>query len=229
MAMGPTLGGIIGASLGWRWIFLANLPFCALITLMAPRLVAEMRDDTDKRLDWPGIAILTLALGLAIEAILQARHAPIRLAIGLAVSAGLIAWFAARQRRQVRPMLDPIVFASRSMVGVTILLLAVSVGYVGAFVGMALIGMGAALSHPQLSGAVIALAPPEVSGMASALTVVARQAGFALGVATLGALTPVPLHVSAFVRPFGAAAAAAAGGVLACLLLPSRMTVGGRP
>ncbi len=63
--------------------------------------------------------------------------------------------------------------------------------YVGAFAGMALIGLGAALSHPQLSGAVIALAPPEVSGMASALTVVARQAGFALGVATLGALTPL--------------------------------------
>ncbi len=73
MAMGPSLGGIIGAGLGWRWIFLANLPFCILITLLVPRLVAEMRDDTDKPLDWPGIAILTLALGLAIEAILQAR------------------------------------------------------------------------------------------------------------------------------------------------------------
>nr|WP_083916116.1 MFS transporter [Methylobacterium sp. B34] len=308
MAMGPSLGGIIGAGLGWRWIFLANLPFCILITLLVPRLVAEMRDDTDKPLDWPGIAILTLALGLAIEAILEARHAPIRLAIGLATSAGLIAWFAARQRRQTRPMLDPIVFASRPMVGVTILLLAVSVGYwavlvylplflatafgwatgvaglamlaatlpmliipplgstlaprlgwrhlfavalsliaaggsilalsalsepawayVCAFAGMALIGMGAALSHPQLSGAVIALAPPEVSGMASALTIIARQAGFALGVATLGALTPAHIHVSAFVWPFGAAAAAAAGGVLACLLLPSRTIVGSRP
>jgi hypothetical protein len=66
---------------------------------------------------------------------------------------------------------------------------------------MALIGIGAALSHPQLSGAVIALAPPEASGMASALTVVARQVGFALGVAMLGALTPVGFTIAASLGP----------------------------
>lgn len=87
---------------------------------------------------------------------------------------------------------------------------------------MMLIGTGAALSHPQLSGAVIALAPPEIGGMASALTVIARQAGFALGVAMLGALTASDRDVASFVWPFGAAASAAVGGVLACiLLLPS--------
>jgi MFS family permease len=299
MALGPSLGGIIGAGLGWRWIFLANLPLCTLIALTVPRLVAEVREDTDKPLDWPGIAILTLALGLAIEAILEARHAPVRMAIGLGAGAALGAWFCLRQRRQARPMLDPAVFASRPMVGVTALLIAVSVGYwavlvylplylgtafgwaseavglamlaatlpmlvvpplagrlvphlgwrrffatglslialggvilalsalvepaapASAFAGMTLIGMGAALSHPQLSGAVIALAPPEAGGMASALTVIARQAGFALGVAVLGALTPTGLIVVDFAWLFSVAAAAAVGGASACLLLPS--------
>jgi len=56
--------------------------------------------------------------------------------------------------------------------------------------------------------------------MASALTVIARQTGFATGVAVLGALTPSDLHAGGFVWPFGFAAAAALGGVLACLLLP---------
>lgn len=301
MALGPSLGGIIGSGLGWRWIFLANLPLCLLIALAVPRIVTEMRDGTDKPLDWLGVAILTLALALVIEAILEARHSLTRMAIGLAVAAGLVAFFAVRQRRQPRPMLDPAVFASRPMAGIAALLLAVSVGYwavlvylplflgtgfgwtaeaaglgmlaatlpmlvipplsgclasrlgwrqlfasaltlvaIGgcalataalaepvmpalawAFAGMALVGTGAALSHPQLSGAVMALAPPEASGMASAVTVIARQAGFAIGVAALGALTPADLSASGFVWPFGLAAAASIGGVLACLLLPA--------
>lgn len=57
--------------------------------------------------------------------------------------------------------------------------------------------------------------------MASALTVIARQTGFALGVAVLGALTASNDDVTGFARLFGTAATAAAGGVLACLLLPS--------
>ena len=303
MALGPSLGGIIGAGLGWRWIFLANLPLCAVIALVVPRLVTEMRAGTNRPLDWPGVAILTLALGLAIEAILGARHSLLQLVIGLAAGTSLVALFVNRQRRQPRPMLDPAVFASRQMAGIAALLLAVSTGYwavlvylplflgacfgwtieqaglgmltatlpmlvippfggrlatqlgwqrlfasaltlvaVGggalamaavteplvlalawAFAGMTLIGTGAALSHPQLSGAVMALAPPEVSGMASAVTVIARQAGFAMGVAALGALTPFELDAAGFVLPFGFAAAASLCGVLACLLLPNDM------
>jgi MFS family permease len=301
MALGPSLGGIIGAGLGWRWIFLANLPFCALIALVAPRIVAEMRDDAGRKLDWPGVVILTVALGAMIEAILDARHSLIRMAIGLIAGAGLAAVFAVRQQRQTRPMLDPAVFARRPIAGIAALLLAVSAGYwtvlvylplflgagfgwtakaaglgllsatlpmlvippfggrlvsrlgwrrlfgsaltlvamgdcalagaalteptalalAWAFAGMMLIGAGAALSHPQLSGAVMALAPPEASGMASALTIIARQTGFAMGVAALGALTPSGLDASGFAWPFGFAAVASVGGMLACLLLPA--------
>ena len=63
MALGPSLGGIIGSGLGWRWIFLANPPLCALLAIVVPRVVAEARDYTDKPLDWLGVVYLTLALG----------------------------------------------------------------------------------------------------------------------------------------------------------------------
>jgi MFS family permease len=309
MALGPSLGGLIASGLGWRWIFLANLPLCLLIALVVPRLVAEKRGEADKPLDGLGIAILTLALALMIHVILEARHAPSHLVIGLAAGGGLVALFAVRQRRQPRPMLDPAVFASRPVAGIAALLVAVSMGYwavlvylplfliagfgwtadaaglgllaatlpmlvvppvggrlaarlgwrplfasaltlvaiggcalataalteavwgayIWAFVGMVLIGTGAALSHPQLSGAVMALAPPEATGMASALTVIARQAGFAIGVAALGALTPATLSVTGFALPFGFAAVAASCGVLACRLLPSSSGRRSRP
>jgi MFS family permease len=61
-----------------------------------------------------------------------------------------------------------------------------------ALLGMTVIGTGAALVHPQLSGAVVALVPPHMSGMASAVTIVMRQAGFAIGIALLGALLQAP-------------------------------------
>jgi EmrB/QacA subfamily drug resistance transporter len=301
MALGPSLGGMIGSGPGWRWIFLINVPIGAFIALVVPRIVAEMRDDTDKPLDWLGVVVLTLALGLVTDAVLEARHSLTRMAIEFATGAGLVALFAVRQRRQSLPMLDPAVFASRPMAGVAALLLAVSAGYwtvlvylplflsasfgwtaqaaglallaatlpmlvippfggrlasgVGwrrlfaaaltliaiggcalamaaltkiivlalacTFAGMILIGTGAALSHPQLSGAAMALAPPEASGMASAIANVARQAGFALGVAALGALIPSDLVAAGFVWPFGFAVFASMCGVLACRLLPA--------
>lgn len=306
MAMGPSLGGMIGSGLGWRWIFLVNVPIGVLIALVVPRIVAELRDDTEKPLDWLGVVTLTLALGLVIDATLAARHSLSRMAIELLAGAGLFALFAVRQRRQSRPMLDPAVFASRPMAGIATLLLAVSAGYwtvlvylplflstsfgwtaqaaglamlaatlpmlvippfgghlalrlgwrrlfaaalaliaIGGcalvmaalttitvlglawtFAGMILIGVGAALSHPQLSGAAMALARPEASGMASAVANIARQAGFALGVAALGALIPSDLVAAGFAWPFGFAVLAALGGVLACRLLPASSNKG---
>lgn len=304
MALGPSLGGLISSWLGWRWVFLLNLPLCGLILLAVPRFVAESRNEAAVPLDWPGVVTLTLALVLVIEGLLQARHSPMHMVFGLAIGAGLLVFFAVRQSRQQRPMLDPAVFASRAMTGVTALLVSVSVGYwavlvylplflgtafgwtvqeagmallaatlpmlvippfggriavqvgwrqlfaialtimaiggaalvlaavtvqttpaiVWAFVGMVTIGIGASLANPQLSGAVVTLAPPQASGMASAITVIAKQGGFALGVAALGGLLPVDDAAAGFLWPFCLATAASACGAFACLLLPSART-----
>ena len=300
MALGPSLGGVISMWLGWRWIFLVNLPICAIVALAAPHFVPEFQADTRKPLDGLGVAMLTVALGLVIEALLQARHSSTRLLFGLAVGIAFFVLFTVRQRRQSQPMLDPAIFASRSMMGVAALIAAVSIGYWAVLVylplyfnsafgwtpqqagmgllattlpmlivpsfsgriaaqlgwrslfaialttmaiggvilglaavtqatstvawtiaGMTILGAGAALANPQLSGAVLALAPPEASGMASAIAVIARQGGFAIGVAALGGLIPSNGTATGFAWLFYVAAAASAGGALACLLLPA--------
>jgi len=299
MALGPTLGGVISAWFGWRWIFLANIPPCVLIAWAVPRLVDETRDADGRPLDIAGIILLTLALGLTVEALLAGRDAPTYAALGLFAGAVLLRVFVVRQRRQVRPMLDPAVFARRVMVGIAVLLFAVSFGYWAVLVylplflrasfgwspelaglallaatvpmlvlppiggrlvtrwgwrrlfatglavtaagdlllagscaspdgtirlgvvllGMACIGTGAALAHPQLSGVVVALVPSDQAGMASAVTVVARQAGFAIGIAVLGAALASDTRAEGFVAPFTLAAVSALAGLCAALLL----------
>lgn len=66
---------------------------------------------------------------------------------------------------------------------------------------MIVVGLGAALAHPQLSGAVVALVPSEQAGMASAVTIVTRQAGFAVGIAAFGALPSSSDRAVAFFSP----------------------------
>ena len=297
MAIGPTLGGAVAAWFGWRWIFLANLPFCLLAALIVPRLVAEERAADARPLDPLGIALLTLALGLAIETLLAGRTA-MHLTVGTAACLILAALFVVQQRRRPHPVLDPALLTQPAMIAVALLLITVSIGYwavlvylplfltaafglstaqagvallaatlpmvvlpplagrlatewgwralftcglsliaagdivlalnptwTTALVGMAVIATGAALVQSQLSGAVVTLAPPALAGMASALTIVMRQGGFALGIAALGAALGSEQGASDYTRVFlFAAAASGVGAAAALLLLPAGAT-----
>jgi MFS family permease len=298
MAIGPTLGGAVAAWLGWRWIFLANIPFCILAGWIVPRLIAEERASDTRPFDPLGVGLLTLALGAAIETLLAGRTST-HVAIGIAGSLGAAALFVLQQRRRERPLLDPAVLAQPAMIAVALLLITVSIGYWAVLVylplflasafglaaeqsgvvllaatvpmiflpplaghlatrwgwralfasglaiialgdlvlagtqagadpflialaGMVVIAIGAALVQAQLSGAVVALAPPAQAGMASALTIVMRQGGFAIGIALLGAtLGSERAAASSYVPLFLLAAAASLVGVAAAwLLLP---------
>ena len=291
MAIGPTLGGAVAAWFGWRWIFLANLPCCLLAAWIVPRLVAEERAEAARPLDPVGIALLTLALGIAIETLLAGRT-PLHLMIGTTATLFCGVGLVVQQRRRPQPILDPALLTQPAMIAVAVLLIAVSIGYwavlvylplflttafglstaqagiallaatvpmvvlpplaghlatrwgwralftaglaviaIGdlalalqptwtmALLGMAIIATGAALVQSQLSGAVVTLAPPAQAGMASALTIVMRQGGFALGIAALGAALAPEQGASAFAGVFLLATAASAIGAAAALLL----------
>jgi EmrB/QacA subfamily drug resistance transporter len=62
-AVGPLLGGTMVQTIGWRWAFLINLPFAALVVLVTARHVPESRDELmTGRFDVLGALLAALSL-----------------------------------------------------------------------------------------------------------------------------------------------------------------------
>jgi len=63
LAIGPSFGGIILESFGWRWIFYINVPLCVLTFIIIQRLVpVEPPRLLDESLDRVGAALLSIAM-----------------------------------------------------------------------------------------------------------------------------------------------------------------------
>jgi len=77
--VGQLLGGALLAldplDLGWRSVFLINLPICAVGVLLIPRFVPESRSAAARRLDLGGVALAALAVGAVAVPIVQGRSA----------------------------------------------------------------------------------------------------------------------------------------------------------
>ena len=63
-AIGPTLGGYLTDTLGWRWIFFINIPFGILAVVMAWIFLPKPAPDAYRShtVDWLGIILLTVGL-----------------------------------------------------------------------------------------------------------------------------------------------------------------------
>lgn len=63
-ALGPTLGGFLTDTMGWRSIFFINIPFGILAVIMAAIffLPDRFNEAMNRKVDWLGIGLLTLGL-----------------------------------------------------------------------------------------------------------------------------------------------------------------------
>jgi EmrB/QacA subfamily drug resistance transporter len=71
--LGPTLGGVIISGLGWRWIFLINVPVSLLTTVAAFYLLPQMPARPAGRLDIGGLMRLSIGVPATVFGLAQAE------------------------------------------------------------------------------------------------------------------------------------------------------------
>ena len=62
VALGPVFGGALVALVGWRSIFLVNVPICMLTVFLLRRHVTESPLNPERRPDLPGLLLGAVSL-----------------------------------------------------------------------------------------------------------------------------------------------------------------------
>lgn len=174
LALGPTAGGLLVASAGWRWVFWINVPVGCAAIVAGQYLLPRTRERTPAgRFDWPGLLLLAvgstgvlLALSGASGLGLPGGAVAALLAASFAVAAG----FWVRERRAASPLIHPALVRAPG----------VAVGLAGALCGYLVLFGPLALMPQILPG-----------GEAHAgLVLTALPAGFAAGALAADRLLP---------------------------------------
>jgi MFS family permease len=101
-ALGWVLGGVLTGALGWRAVFLVNVPVGVVALVLVRTVLAESRDPgATRRLDVVGAVTLTLGLTALVHGLTARAIAP------LALAAVALAAFAVLERRVHAPLIPP--------------------------------------------------------------------------------------------------------------------------
>jgi len=116
-AAGPFVGGYLVQSVGWRWVFLLNLPLAVAVAMIATRHVPESRDpQAAHSLDLLGAVLGAVGLGgltYGLIAWQQKGIGSVAVLLALACGVGGLAAFVWRERSARDPMLPLGIFSSR--------------------------------------------------------------------------------------------------------------------
>jgi len=125
-AVGPIIGGWLIDAIGWRVIFIINIPVALSAGFLAWKFVAEQRESAKApRLDVRGAALATIALGLLTWSLTEAagsHHSSISIWTTFIAGLALLGMFLWQEGRLADSALMPLaMFSSSSFVGLTLL------------------------------------------------------------------------------------------------------------
>jgi EmrB/QacA subfamily drug resistance transporter len=136
-ALGPFLGGWLVESASWRWIFLINLPFAAVVVWVGLRHVPEtMNEEAPDGLDITGAVLTVLGLAGIIGGLTRGPEAgwadPATL---VALLGGLVCLgaFVAVEQRTPHPLVPLAIFASAQFTAANVVTFVVYAALTGAF------------------------------------------------------------------------------------------------
>jgi EmrB/QacA subfamily drug resistance transporter len=116
-------GGLIALDLwglGWRWVFLVNIPVGLLAFVVSRSVLPESRSETARRLDLTGMGLATMVLTLVLVPTIEGREWgwPIWGFVALAAAIPALALFLGTERRIARrggaPLADLSLFETRT-------------------------------------------------------------------------------------------------------------------
>lgn len=201
LALGPAVGGILCASLGWSWIFFVNLPFVAAMLVLLPATTPRGRDPGGPRPATAPMVVVTASLVLLTAALVEPRAAttPPLLAAGIALGGA----FLLRERHARTRLVPPELTKNRVFAGSLVVQLVWGLGVSGVFFFTPLLHqeflgldpVGAASPLVLVTVAVAAatpLVPRAVAAWGPHRTVGAGLAVVAAGLFALAAVNHVP-------------------------------------
>jgi len=138
LALGPAIGGLLVDGIGWRSVFLLNVPLAALIVGLGTRLIPRIpRTEGAAAFDWTGAFLTTLGVGLLTFGLIEGpdRGWGSALIIGSFVLSALgLAVFVWWESRNQAPLIDVSLFRRAPFTVANLAGLAVFFAFIGAIV-----------------------------------------------------------------------------------------------
>jgi EmrB/QacA subfamily drug resistance transporter len=135
-AVGPLLGGVITAWLGWRSIFLVNVPL-GVVGLLGSLRLRESSDPSPRRVDWIGQGLLVGGLFLLILGLLRGNAvgwAKPQIVAELVTAVALLVTFVVVEHVRREPMLPLGMFRSPSFAGAQVAAFTMSASFFAIFI-----------------------------------------------------------------------------------------------
>lgn len=132
LALGPSTAGYLVGTFGWRAVFVSHLVLM-VVSLAAVPVMKESRNPDATKVDWVGTATFTLSLFFLMLAIVQGPQwgwGSTSVLACFAAFAALIVLFVAVEARIKQPMFDLSLFRQAKFLGVSLVPVALSFGFV---------------------------------------------------------------------------------------------------
>jgi MFS family permease len=161
--IGVAVGGPVVEAVGWRWVFAAQAPLVALAMALCLAVLPETPRAAARRLDWPGAAVLALAVSSFLFAL---NRAPVLgwtspLVIGAFGVVPLAAMaFVAVERRAEHPLVPLAYFRRRNFVFPVGALAWSQSAYMGGFILAPLLLAGPLFGYGESTIGYVVLARP---------------------------------------------------------------------